>query len=76
MKIEQTDDGWIVRVPNAIVEVLGLRDGVRVTLRPFPRQKDEIRHAIAQTRGRLSDYPFDREDWNGKDVAAIDETIS
>lgn len=68
MKIERTDAGWVVRVPAAVVEALGMADGTRVTLRPVPREEDELRYFMADMRDRLPDFPFDREDWNGCDV--------
>ncbi len=68
MQIERTEDGWIVRVPDAVVEALGLADGARVTLRPVSQQEDDLRHYMAQMRGRLPDFPFDEEDWDGVDV--------
>ncbi len=70
MKIEQTDRGWIIRVPDLVVEALRLDDGAGVTIRPVVRREDEVCHHIAQLRGNLPDYPFESEDWDGVGATA------
>ena len=67
MKITRSSDGWIVHVPDQVVDSLDLADGQCVTIRAVVKPENVIRHAIAEMRGNLPDYPFDHMDWNGAD---------
>lgn len=70
MKLSKTEGGWVINVPDQVVEMIGLVDGQRVTIRPVPRPEDEIRHWMTESRGNLPDYPFDR--WDREDDATAE----
>jgi hypothetical protein len=76
MQLEQDERGWLIRVSEAVRTALSSKMGSRVTVGPVPCAEDEMRHAMAVTRDRFPEFPFDVEGWNGTDVtpSRVDET--
>lgn len=74
MQVFKVDDGLAVRLPKAVVDELGLKEGDDVSV--LPLAKDAVRVQKAATRAEAlkqleqfrfvlpDDYKFDRDDAN------------
>ena len=76
MRVAKWDDGLAVRLPEAVVEALGLEEGDEVEVRPAGSGTLEVRKMTAgqemlvqlrRFRGRLpAGFRFDRQEVNGR----------
>lgn len=75
MKLTKTADGYVVQVPDDVVEALGLHDGDEVkldkTIQPKPKlteaRKDElIQEILRLSRSFPPGFKFDRDEANSR----------